>query len=208
MAHGIEVTQSDRDANVDRCGFLEKFSSELNGWLIQKSEISSPNVPFDKINRNLDRVAARRNSRKSIFWTLKSKLKSKYLLLLKRISPVVEIINFPWKSYPTLSHRDFPAHPLESFLLSATHSSHPSLFLRIETRSLTVPSYPPRRNPLSPLFSLSSSPLSTHSVSISPYFRGRPLSRERGAKAGRSGGQRLQLARETNVAGRKLAVAR
>lgn len=33
MAHGIEVTQSDRDANVDRCGFLEKFSSELNGWL-------------------------------------------------------------------------------------------------------------------------------------------------------------------------------
>lgn len=83
MAHGIEVTQSDRDANVDRCGFLEKFSSELNGWLIQKSEISSPNVPFDKINRNLDRVAARRNSRKSIFWTLKSKLKSKYLLFIE-----------------------------------------------------------------------------------------------------------------------------
>lgn len=57
----------------------------------------------------------------------------------------------------------FPAHPVESLLLSATHSSPPSpsspislypAIRGIEPRSLTVPSYPPRRNPLSPLFSL------------------------------------------------------
>lgn len=57
----------------------------------------------------------------------------------------------------------FPAHPVESLLLSATHSSPPSpsspislypAIRGIEPRSLTVPSYPPRRNPLSPLFLL------------------------------------------------------
>lgn len=154
---------------------------------------------------------------------MKIQIPFEILLFLKRISPVSDpklqrrvnflpnVITsiFPRKISSQLfnatrrRHRDlFPAHPLESLLLSATHSSHPplpppitdlSLSLYpmlggIEPRSLTVPSYPPRRNPLSPLFSLSSSSLSSpHTPSPSPYFRGRLALLALGAKAGRSG---------------------
>ena len=174
---------------------------------------------------------------------MKIQIPFEILLFLKRISPVSDpklqrrvnflpnVITsiFPRKISSQLfnatrrRHRDlFPAHPLESLLLSATHSSHPplpppitdlSLSLYpmlggIEPRSLTVPSYPPRRNPLSPLFSLSSSSLSSpHALRLHLRIFV-AVSRSSLSEQKRGGaGQRLQLARESNVAGRKLAVA-